>query len=109
MGYTKSSLGDAAYDSARTYCASKFDPMSKDFLPCINHYVSGKPGNYVGGGGGGSSFFTDIMSAFKPPAAPPTGTPPILAPVATGMSQNTKIAIGMGAIGLLALVLVSRK
>jgi hypothetical protein len=56
------------------------------------------------------SFFDSFMSAFSTPqrAAAPT------APIATaaprsGMSQNTMIAIGLGAVGLIAIVMLTRK
>ena len=53
------------------------------------------------------SFLTNVMSAIiKPPAAP--GAMPA-APVRAGMSTNTKIAIGVGVVGLAALVLIATR
>ncbi len=51
-----------------------------------------------------------VMSLFSTPKAP-TPTPGYAAPVAApqGMSQNTMIAIGLGAVGLIALVMIARK
>jgi hypothetical protein len=55
-------------------------------------------------------FFDSLMSAFKP-STPAPMMPAIMpaAPAASGMSQTTMIAIGLGAVGLLAVVLLSRK
>jgi hypothetical protein len=54
------------------------------------------------------SFFENVMSAFKP--ATVAYAPPVAAPVAApGMSKNTMIALGLGAIGLGALILLARK
>ncbi len=58
-----------------------------------------------------SSLFTGLMAAFKPPATPTTTTVYVPTPAAasSGMSKNTMIAIGLGAVGLLAVVMLASK
>jgi hypothetical protein len=54
-----------------------------------------------------SGFFDNFMSAIFPkPAAPPTQ---IVQAAPSGMSQNTMIAIGLGAVGLLAIVMLATR
>ena len=58
------------------------------------------------------SLANSLTSLFSTPKAPtPTTIPmPTYAPAAkSGMSQNTMIAIGLGAVGLLAIVMLTRK
>lgn len=54
-------------------------------------------------------FFESLMSAFSTPkyATPSAPAAPVV--VQQGMSQNTMIAIGLGAVGLVALVMLARK
>lgn len=53
---------------------------------------------------------TSLTSLFSSPSAPaPTVATPAYAPVQRGMSTNTMIAIGLGAAGLLAIVMLTRK
>lgn len=56
-------------------------------------------------------FFESFMSAMTPkPAAAPSVSPYVVAPAAaSGMSQNTMIAIGLGAVGLVGLLMLARK
>jgi hypothetical protein len=56
-------------------------------------------------------FFESFMSAmFKPPAAPTAMVPAAVAPASSqGMSQNTMIALGLGAVGLVALVVIATR
>lgn len=52
-------------------------------------------------------FFESFMSAMFPKPTAPAQTQVV--PVAQGMSQNTMIALGLGAVGLLAVVLVATR
>jgi len=54
---------------------------------------------------------TSLTSAFAPkPAAPAMSMPGYMpAAASSGMSQGTMIAIGLGAVGLLAVVMLTRK
>lgn len=53
------------------------------------------------------SFAAGLTSPFTKPAPAPAAAPVIIQQ--GGMSQNTMIAIGLGAVGLLAIVMLSRK
>jgi len=53
---------------------------------------------------------TGLFPAAKPPTTPmPGGVPAYYPPPSSGMSTNTMIMIGLGAAGLLALVMLTRK
>lgn len=54
-------------------------------------------------------FLTSLMSAFSTPKYAPTPSAPVAMAPSSGMSQNTMIAIGLGAVGLLAIVMLTRK
>jgi hypothetical protein len=54
-------------------------------------------------------FFDSFMSAMFPKSATPTASPPFMPPQPSGMSQGTLIALGLGAVGLLAIVLVATR
>jgi hypothetical protein len=54
----------------------------------------------------GGSILTSIMTLFGPSPTPQPGGYAAPQPDA-GMSTNTKIAIGVGVVGLVALVLIS--
>lgn len=106
--------------AAASYCGQKFGLTSKDFQPCKDWYVSGKPGDYqAGSGGAGSSsggtlsqiggFFGDMLKgavnsyasakggAGGQPVVVSSGPPPWLMPVA------------IGGIGLVAFLLLRRR
>jgi len=56
-------------------------------------------------GGGGGGFAAALMSAFAPPKAP--AYPPGYNPYAQqGMSTGTMLALGLGAVGLLAFFML---
>jgi hypothetical protein len=56
------------------------------------------------------SIANTLTSALTPKPAAPTGLMPGYPPAAsTGMSKGTMIAIGLGAVGLLAVVMLTRK
>lgn len=70
----------------------------------------GTPLVQMASGSSKPGFFESFMTAFtpKPTAAP--AMPAYAAPApSSGMSQNTMIAIGLGAVGLIALVMLARK
>lgn len=56
----------------------------------------------------GSSIFSSVMSLFSTPT-PPAYYPAPPLPAPAGMSTNTKIAIGLGAAGLVALALIATR
>ena len=57
------------------------------------------------------AILTGLMSLFSTPkAAAPAATPmPYAPPPSSGMDTNTMIAIGLGAVGLVAIILATRK
>lgn len=57
------------------------------------------------------SFFESFMSAMFPKPATPAAaaTPQVVIQQAPGMSTNTKIALGVGAVGLVALILIATR
>lgn len=57
------------------------------------------------------SLANSLTSLFSTPKAAPTPMPmpTYAAPASSGMSTNTMIAIGLGAVGLLAIVMLTRK
>ena len=92
--------------AAATKCGTKYGVTSKDFQPCVEHYASGASGEY----GASPGLFDKFMSTMfpAPPAAPTTSTVYVQAP-AQGMDQNTMIALGLGAAGLLAIVMIASR
>lgn len=62
------------------------------------------------GGSGAAGFLSSILGALTPkPAAAPAAPAYAMPAPSSGMSQNTMIAIGLGAVGLIALVMIARK
>lgn len=111
-------LGAMDRTTASTFCGQKFGVTSKDFQPCVNHYVSGKPGDYqssstatastgtlatIGGitkdllGGMLNSFAAAKGGAGQQPVVVAGGTPSWLMPVA------------IGGLGLFALLMLRRR
>lgn len=62
---------------------------------------------------GAKGFLDSFMTAFTPkaPAPAPAASSYVTAPVAAarGLPTSTKIAIGVGAVGLVALIVLTRK
>jgi len=54
-------------------------------------------------------FFESFMSAMFPRPATPVAAPQVIVQEDPGMSQNTKIALAVGVVGLVALVLIATR
>jgi len=109
-------LGAMNVEAASTYCGTRFGVTSKDFQPCVDHYKSGKAGDYQPGaassggsvistiGGTVKDLFGGMLNAFATakgttatPFAPgPSGPPAWLVPAA------------IGGVGLVAFLLIRR-
>jgi hypothetical protein len=92
-----------------------WDPAQNACVPpsevkgCAAGYVKNPYGYCVPKETAKPGILDSFFSAFtgqKPPTPMPGGYMP---PVQSGMSQGTMIALGVGAVGLLALVMLSRK
>ena len=80
-----------------------FDPERER----LEHVSGDQPDD---GAQGRLGLFDKFMSTMfpAPPAAPTTSTVYVQAP-AQGMDQNTMIALGLGAAGLLAIVMIASR
>lgn len=58
--------------------------------------------------GGGTPGFWDSFSAGLKVLKPPAGAPP-QSGGGSGMSRNTMIAIGLGAVGIISIAMIARK
>jgi hypothetical protein len=94
-------------------CVPKGTPFAMIQGACGAGYVKNAYGYCVPAStpspGIASSLFSGLMAAFKPPATPTTVYVPTPAAASSGMSKNTMIAIGLGAVGLLAVVMLASK
>ena len=74
--------------------------------------VFGQPcGVDTGGdsGSGAEGAILGVLTSFFAPPKPTMPTGPAMAPRQQGMSQSTMIALGIGAVGLLAIVMLASK
>jgi len=105
--------GDVTYAGAKGQCMT-----DAQYAECKSKgAIFGRPCTVDAGGGFWESFNSGLSTLFTGTAGPaptPGMTPAqvqamMAAQRGGGMSTNTMIAIGLGAVGLLALVMVTRK
>jgi threonine dehydrogenase-like Zn-dependent dehydrogenase len=118
MSYVNRGLGGMDRTAAATKCGTKYCVTSPDFQPCVEHYASGASGEYGASPGLFDKFMSTMFPAPVAPAPQPGMTPAqVQAMIAAqksdgksdGMSQNTMIALGLGAVGLLAVVMIASR
>ena len=111
-------LGAMDRTAAATYCGTKYGVSSPDFQPCVEHYASGKTGDYAPGassGGGSGSTLSQIGGFFgglllgavnSYATAKGAGGQVVAVPVSTTPPWLPIVAIG--GIGLVAVMLLRR-
>jgi hypothetical protein len=103
---------------AADYCSSYLGPngTTAQMVACVNGIKSGSgpgPKPSTGSapsdsGSGAEGAILGVLTSFFTPPKPTMPTGPMMAPQ-QGMSQSTMIALGVGAVGLLAIVMLASK
>jgi hypothetical protein len=113
-----SGLGGMDRTAAATFCGQKFGVTSKDFQPCVEHYVSGKAGDYQAGastGGSGSTisqiggFFGSLLTGAANSYAAAKGAAGAQPIVVSSGPPSWLMPVAIGGIGLVAILMLRKR
>ncbi len=100
---------------ASTFCGQKFGVTSRDFQPCVDHYASGKAGDYVPGASGSSgtlsqvgTFFGQLLGGAVNSYATAKGASGQTMIVPASTTPSWLLPVAIGGIGIVAIMMLRK-